>query len=248
MSVAPTMDAQLIVLKESRNELVIWKPAGLSSERPGDTGRGSTGVGSVKALVARRLPGSVPKLPHRLDRVTRGLLLVALTDEAVAFHNAQIQARRWEKYYLATVAAPADRAPGSFLGEHKAFLAEAGGRAQLVRSGGKPSHLEILAAAPVPGRPDRWHLVIRLLTGRFHQIRVMCAGLGLPLPGDPLYDPEARDPADFYLEHIILKYTDFDTQSVSTLFVPECAERGALAPALAELLVDLAAREALFAG
>ena len=45
----------------------------------------------------------------------------------------------------------------------------------------------IVAAAPVPGRADRWHLLIRLLTGRFHQIRIMCAALGLPLAGDPLY-------------------------------------------------------------
>jgi 23S rRNA pseudouridine1911/1915/1917 synthase len=230
----------LIVLKESQNELVVFKPPGLASEL-----RDDHGAVSVTSLVARRLPGTAPKLPHRLDRVTRGLLLVCLTKEAIAFHNAQIKARRWEKYYLARVAAPASSPPSAFIGEHRAFLTEENGRARLVRAGGKPSRLAILGAAPVPGRPDRWHLLVRLLTGRFHQIRVMCAALGLPLAGDPLYDPAHGDPAEFYLEHIILKYEDFDTRSLVALFLGDYGPRGALAPELATLIADIAVRKGL---
>ena len=225
------------VLKESANELVVWKPAGLSSELP----RGNRDP-SLKSLVAARFPQHQPKLPSRLDRVTRGILVVCLTPEAITFHNAQIQARAWEKYYLARVAAPAGRSPSEFLGEHKAFLSESNGLARVVRAGGKPSRLEILSATVVPERPDRWHLAIRLLTGRFHQIRVMCEALGLPLAGDPLYDPLKRDPGEFYLEHVILKYTDFDTRSPSTVFLPDYTGRGPLAPSLATLLSEIAAR------
>jgi 23S rRNA-/tRNA-specific pseudouridylate synthase len=230
----------LIFLKESPHEVVVFKPAGVASELRDDR----RGV-SVKALVARRFPGTTPKLPHRLDSVTRGLLLVCLTKEAIAFHNAQIEARRWEKYYLARVAAPAAQPPAAFLGEHKAFLREAGGRARVVHAGGKPAFLEILGAAPAPGRVDRWHLLIRLLTGRFHQIRVMCAALGLPLAGDPLYDPAARDPAEFYLEHILLKYEEFDTRAPATVFLADYEERGALAPELATMLAAIAAQKGL---
>jgi 23S rRNA-/tRNA-specific pseudouridylate synthase len=225
------------VLKESPNELVVCKPAGLASEL-----REGNPEPSLKSLVAARFPATEPKLPHRLDRVTRGILLVCLTPEAIAFHNAQIQARAWEKYYLARVAVPDGGSPSAFLGEHKAFLTEANGRARIVRAGGKPSRLEILSVTAVPGRPDRWHLLIRLLTGRFHQIRVMCAALGLPLVGDPLYDPQSRDPNEFYLEHVILKYTDFDTRRRSTMFLPTYEDRRALAPELAALLEEIAAR------
>ncbi len=230
----------LIVLKQSAHELVVWKPAGMASEL-----RDDRAAASLKALVARDLPGSEPKLPHRLDRVTRGVLVVCLTSDAIAFHNAQIRSGRWEKHYLARVAAPSAGTPASFVGKHRAFLAEAGGRARIVRAGGKPSWLEIVAAAPVPGRPDRWHLVIRLLTGRFHQIRVMCAALGLPLAGDPLYDPEERDPAEFYLEHAVLRYEDFDSRSIATFFLREHEERGALAPELSARLEAIAARDGL---
>lgn len=231
------MEPSFDVLKESPNELVVFKPAGLASEL-----REGNPEPSLKSLVAARFPAHEPKLPHRLDRVTRGILLVCLTPEAIAFHNAQIQARAWQKYYLARVAVPDGASPGAFLGEHKAFLTEANGRARIVRAGGKPARLEILSATTVPGRPDRWHLLIRLLTGRFHQIRVMCAALGLPLVGDPLYDPQLRDSNEFYLEHVILKYTDFDTRRLSTMFLPTYEGRGAIARELAALLEEIAAR------
>ena len=226
------------MLEESAHEVVVWKPAGLAAELSGE-GTEDT----VRTIVARRHPGTEPKLPHRLDRVSRGLLVVALTPEAIAFHGAQVKARAWDKIYLARVAAPAAGTPATLLGEHKAFLTESGGRARLVRAGGKPARLEIVAAAPVPGRPDRWHLVIRLLTGRFHQIRVMCAALDVPLAGDPLYDPRRRDPADFYLEHIILRYVAFDGGR-RTVFRRDLDERGPLAPGITAALDALSGPEA----
>jgi 23S rRNA-/tRNA-specific pseudouridylate synthase len=222
----------LVLLEENEHELVVYKPAGLSSEQ-GDRGD------SVVSRLAER--GLAAKLPHRLDRVTRGILLVCLTPESIAFHNANIKARRWEKYYLARVAAHPERTPSSFLGEQRAFLTESNGRARIVRSGGKPAWQHVLAVAPVPGRPECWHLLIRLLTGRFHQIRVLCASLGLPLRGDPLYDPEQHDPADFYLEHVVLKYESFVTRAQSTIFVPDAAGRGQLAPAIVSALDEVRA-------
>jgi 23S rRNA-/tRNA-specific pseudouridylate synthase len=232
------MDRGLVVLAESDHELVIFKPAGLASER------GDRDADSVVTQIAALRPGSVAKLPHRLDRVTRGILVVCLSPEAIGFHNAQIRARRWEKYYLARVAAPQGHTPASVLGEHRAFLVEKRGRAEVVRAGGKPAWLRIVAAAPVPGRPACWHLVIQLLTGRFHQIRVMCEQLGLPLCGDPLYDPEHRDPADFYLEHIVLKYEAFDTRAASTVFRANAPERGELDAEIESALADIVARPA----
>src|SRR5437868_3694978 len=74
--------AELILLAENPHDRLVWKPAGMTSEQAAD-----------------RFPGA--KLPHRLDRVTRGILMLCFGPEAIAFHNAQIQARRWEKYYLA---------------------------------------------------------------------------------------------------------------------------------------------------
>ncbi len=226
----------LVFLKESATELVVQKPSGMASELPGDD------TSSARALAALRVGRADVKLPHRLDRVTRGILLMCLGQASIAFHNAQIKAGAWDKYYLARVAPEDGVDPAALLGKHKAFLTDDGRRARIVRAGGRPAWLEILHVAATTndeGAP-RTHLLIRLLTGRFHQIRVMCAALGLPLPGDPLYDARARDPGELYLEHLMLKYTDFDTQASSTIFVRDDAERTRVAPSLMSVVEGLA--------
>lgn len=219
----------LRVLQRSSDELVVCKPAGLACEARDPHAE------SVLAMVAHALPGSTPKLPHRLDRVTRGILLVCLSQGAIAFHGEQIKARRWEKYYLARVASD----PRALVGPHRAFLGEDKGRAVIVRSGGKPAWLEILDTAPVPGSPERWHVLVHLQTGRFHQIRAMLAALGVPLPGDPLYGARGTD--DFYLEHALLRYTAFASRQVVTVFDPHDADRGPVAESLVARFVELAA-------
>ncbi len=223
---------RLRILSHDEDTLVVWKPAGLASEHRGDGD-------SVLSLIAAEHPEA--KLPHRLDAVTCGILVVCLTPASIAFANASIQAKRWDKYYLARVAAPKMGAPKDFLGTHRVFLAETRGRAAVVRSGGKPAWLEIMGIAEMPGRPDRWHLLVRLLTGRYHQIRAMCAHLGLPLPGDPLYDPEHREASEFYLEHVVLKYEDMCSRAMTTVFVADAPNRDRLAPALDALLARIVA-------
>jgi 23S rRNA-/tRNA-specific pseudouridylate synthase len=177
-----------------------------------------------------------PKLPHRLDRVTRGVMLVALSPQAIAFHGAQIRARAWEKYYLARVHPPRDRPMETLLGRHKAYLKRVRHRAQIVRSGGKPSFLEILAAHPAPGRPAQAHLLVKLLTGRFHQVRAMLDHLGIPLVDDPVYGADAgrrrRGRRDFYLEHVLLKYTAYPGGTPRFAHLRDDPQREPLAPAL----------------
>ena len=71
----------LPVLFESMHELAVVKPAGMATELTSDP----KGV----SLIARvRAGGVTAKLPHRLDRVTRGIVVVALTDEAIRFHRS----------------------------------------------------------------------------------------------------------------------------------------------------------------
>jgi 23S rRNA-/tRNA-specific pseudouridylate synthase len=70
-----------------------------------------------------------------------------------------------------------------------------------VRSGGKPSFLTVVGAWPAPHASDHSQVLVNLHTGRFHQVRVMLAGLGAPLVGDVTYGgPEGA----FYLEHVLL--------------------------------------------
>lgn len=206
----------LTVLWQGDREIAVFKPAGLSSERPlhgasaGDdsgphaphaprtaSAKATDATGGVANFSARdcaleraRLQFQWPeaRLPHRLDRPTSGILMIAADALRAADHAQEIRERKWTKYYIARVEARATAGEAARLvGRHKAYIRREGRLARCVRSGGDPASLEVLAVAPAENTAKHAHLVIRLETGRFHQIRVMMANLGFPLVGDVEY-------------------------------------------------------------
>jgi 23S rRNA-/tRNA-specific pseudouridylate synthase len=195
----------LRVVERSERDAVVVKPAGQSSEAPGarDT---------VIEQVRRDLQWSNAQLPHRLDRPTRGLLVIARDSAAVAVHNESIRAGRWTKYYVARVRPSTSP---ELLGPHTAYLRRQGRVSRVVRSGGDRADLEVLAAHDAPGRPGELHLLVRLDTGRFHQIRVMLATLGAPLVGDSDY---GGAPGPFYLEHALIWMPHIDSGVATRVF------------------------------
>lgn len=183
----------LEVVAQGESEAVVFKPAGLSSERPAAE-RALLDSLIVRARAQFRWPEA--RLPHRLDRPTRGLVVISRDAAAAARHAAEIRDGAWTKWYIARIpshgAGGAARTAGQLVGPHKAYLRREGTRAEVVRSGGDPSRLTVLATATATDRPDESHALILLETGRFHQIRAMLANLGFPLVGDALYGGRPR--------------------------------------------------------
>jgi 23S rRNA-/tRNA-specific pseudouridylate synthase len=149
--------------------------------------------------------------------VTRGLVVVALDDEAIAHHNAQILAREWSKWYIARI--PIQRGVEGLIGEKRMHVKQVreGGRmtSRVVRAGGQQAILVVEAVAPAPGRRGEAHALIRLVTGRFHQVRVMMRELGAPLIGDTLYGGKS---GEFYLEHALLRFRPFGAEDRVTVY------------------------------
>ena len=153
---------------------MVDKPFMLSSEQRDPRGE------SVLTLLQEEYPSA--QLPHRLDRVTCGVLVVATDREALALHNAAIASGDWgPKIYVARLKSSETVEPGP----RKAFLRRKARKAEVVRSGGKPSFLEVLFSSRVSR--DCVDVVIRLQTGRYHQIRAMMANEGMPVLHDTLY-------------------------------------------------------------
>ncbi len=221
----------LVVLARGQHDLVVVKPAGMATELTTDR-RGVSLISRIRRACADSVK---PRLVHRLDRVTRGVVVVALSREAAAFHSEQIREGLWDKYYLARIPRPnpsANPLHQGLIARHKAFLKEEDHRSRIVRAGGRPSLLEILAIEEAPGRPGQSHALIRLYTGRLHQIRVMLAGLGLPLVGDRFYGGERGGEEEMYLEHLALWHVDYTTRELTLEYHADDPDREELAPAM----------------
>lgn len=174
----------LVIIYEDGDLLVVDKPAGLTVH-PG-AGR-PTGT-LVQAVLSHcpDLPGiggeQRPGIVHRLDKDTSGLLVVAKTEAALRGLQAQIQARRARRDYLALVWGRLNRAEGAVdapIGRdprHRTRMA-------VVASGRRAvTHYRV-----VERFREATLLELRLQTGRTHQIRVHCAALDHPVVGDPVY-------------------------------------------------------------
>jgi 23S rRNA-/tRNA-specific pseudouridylate synthase len=225
----PPSTFDLPILFQSDHELVVIKPAGLSCEKPSTAGTREGDPESLIDIVRAHAEWAAAKLPHRLDRMARGIVVIAMSDPAIAFHNEMIRLRRWEKYYLARI--PAHDDARSILGSHRVHLRREGRRSRVVRSGGQPASMRILSIASAPDSPGQAHVLIHLETGRYHQIRIMLAHLGVPLVGDELYgSPYPRETP--YLEHIVLKLPLYPAGDVATMHAAEDRARESLDDAM----------------
>ncbi len=188
---------------QTEEEAVVYKPAGMATQLSDDI-NGSSLESNLKKLLGKENVF----FPHRLDRVTCGLLLVCFDRETAAYYSKEMRERKFEKHY-SCLSESSITGPDKLVGIHKRYIKTEAGRSRIVQSGGKPSFLEILSIDPDSTRAGLYKVNIRLITGRTHQIRVMLPDLGLPLAGDRIYNPGSKY-KEFYLESVMLKFTDTD--------------------------------------
>ncbi|MDA3838542.1 MAG: RNA pseudouridine synthase [Candidatus Delongbacteria bacterium] len=212
-------NTKIKILHQSENEIVVFKPAGIATQLSNDI-KGS----SLENILKKQLGVNDLFFPHRLDRVTSGLLLIAFNKEAIAFYGEEVKTTHFEKYYIAQVEDHTKNIR-SLIGTHKRYLKIEGNVNTVVQSGGKTSFLDILKIQPSLKNKNNYNILIRLITGRKHQIRVMLADLGIPLCDDHLYNKKAgsmnRLRNNFYLESIILKFKDMDENYHTIYSSPE---------------------------
>ena len=189
----PTLDAQVLreveamVLYRDDHLIVLNKPQGLPTQGGPGIRRHLDGM----LAVLRDERGERPRLVHRLDRETAGVLVVARLPGIAAKLAAAFRSRAVEKTYWAVVAGR----PVPVEGRIESDLVRVDGfRGERAAVAG-PYDTETAQAITDyrtldhAARKLAW-LELRPLTGRTHQLRVQCAALGAPILGDTPYGTE----------------------------------------------------------
>ncbi|WP_120716270.1 RluA family pseudouridine synthase [Tsuneonella amylolytica] len=174
-------EAEAMVLVQDRAAIVLNKPPGLATQ--GGTKTTAHVDGLLDAFVEDG--GPRPRLVHRLDKDTSGVLLIARTPGSAAFFSKRFSGRSAKKVYWALVMgipevghglieAPLAKQPGT--GGEKMHVDEENGQPARTR-------YRVIDRA---GNRAAW-VELEPLTGRTHQLRAHMEAIGHPIVGDGKY-------------------------------------------------------------
>jgi 23S rRNA pseudouridine955/2504/2580 synthase len=176
-----------MVLYKDDDLIALNKPAGLAVQGGTKTNRHLDGMlDGLKFGLPER-----PRLVHRLDRDTSGVIVVARSATSAAVLARAFQSRDMEKVYWALVVGHPEHPAGTI----SAKLAKSGapGKERMEWDEEGKKAITDYRVVTTAGRKITW-LELMPHTGRTHQLRAHCKLIGTPIVGDAKYTDKNPDP------------------------------------------------------
>ena len=201
---------KLDIVYQTDDFIIIYKPCGLSVHKD------QSKIG-LTTLLARQL--NVPQvwLVHRLDKVTSGLLILALNAESAAEFFRLFSKHHIQKTYFALSNQKPKKKQGLIVGD---MQKSRNGAWKLCQSKENPA---ITRFESVSCEPNLRLFILKPQTGKTHQLRVAMKSLGSLILGDALYGKNTENIDRTYLHAARLQF-EFKGQAFDVFIPPKEGE------------------------
>lgn len=201
---------KLDIVYQTDDFIIIYKPCGLSVHKD------QSEIG-LTTLVAKQLGVPQVWLVHRLDKVTSGLLILALNAESAAEFFRLFSEHHIQKTYLALSNHKPKKKQGLIVGDMQKAR---NGAWKLCQSKENPT---ITRFESVSCEPNLRLFILKPQTGKTHQLRVAMKSLGSPILGDALYGKNTEKIDRTYLHAARLQF-EFKGQAFDVFTPPKEGE------------------------
>lgn len=185
------------ILFEDKSIIIIEKPAGLATQSANV--RQADCVSIIKEHIKKTNPEKEPYVGvvHRLDQPVAGILVFAKDPGSAAVLSKTVGTDMFNKHYLALVEGIVDEKEDKVLTD---LMYKDSKQKKAVISKKAPDGVKLQEAKliyhteKILSEKNRTILSIRLITGRFHQIRAQMSHMGHPIVGDAKYGTSSTYP------------------------------------------------------
>ena len=179
------------IIFKDKHLIAINKPEGLASQ--GGSHQGDRHIDAYKSTLQFGA-NDTPRLIHRLDKDTSGVLLLARDVKAANIFTSLFKEKLIEKIYWALVEGVPEKKEGkleSYIGKVDIWKPNTqqdftGEKKSEWKKGNKKKALSYYKVIEKVGSKYSW-LQLKPATGRTHQLRIHCAELGTAIVGDRKY-------------------------------------------------------------
>lgn len=132
-----------------------------------------------------------PGIVHRLDKDTSGVMVIAKNEDALRILSSEFKERETVKYYIAIAKGVFKEKEGII---EKNIIRDRAERKRFKTTNDKEGRYAKTGYKVLYETSDYSLLLLRLYTGRTHQIRVHLKSINHPIIGDPIYSSDKTNP------------------------------------------------------